>query len=905
MALVWLKRILRLAPSHLRKSHGPEMERLVAETLELERRRLGWRAYPYVFFGLLRDTVAAGTGRVLQSRNRSQLPEAPLPPKRRGDHALASLLHDVRHSVRSLYRAPGFSLVVLLTLGIGIGANTAIFSLVNTLVFRPLPFREADRLVRMRDAVARPGQSPWLYNTSSRSFVLLQELADVFDDIVAQRYGVFNVTGRGDPVRVTGIGVSQDWLPTLGIDPWLGRGFSADEERAGSDSRVVVLGFGFWQRVFGSDSSAVGASLSLDGRPYTVIGVMPPRFNFPYGAQLWVPATFERDGPNYDPNVTARLRAGLTLATAQVRLNDLSRIVAQQYPDTHSSVTFTAVPLREDLVDNHPRLGWILLGAVGFLLLIGCVNVANLLLVRSMTRRKELATRGVLGASRGRLVRQMLVESAILVAVATGIGLVLTSWMTSALAALSVSATGSLGEFFQYVRVDRRVLLFSLLLALITAALFGSIPAFKASRFDLHALLKQGGAISERTGQRTLGALVVVEVALALILLNGAGLMVQSFAALQRRNLGYQTDNRLLLSLTMPQHKYSDIPDRLRFVEDVIDRVEAVPAVQSAAVTQHLPLSPGSETQRFSVEGGLASEPGNELLTNLRIVSAGYLSTVGIPLARGRLFTEDEGRGRAPPAVIVNEAMAARFSQGRDPIGQRVKFGYLEGRGAWRTVVGVVGNVDERFEVEETWYIPYGNAPVRDLILVVHTERDPNTVIDPIQTAIWEIDPDIPLDDASTMMQLVADSRSEDRLSTFLMGIFAGFAMLLSGVGIYAVISHTVAQQTRAIGIRMALGSGRSRILSLVLRRGTVLVGIGALIGVPLGIVLTRAISSVLASGNANVPMELGMVSEAKYLQPGTYAGIALLLAAIALLACYLPARRAARLDPMQVLRHE
>ena len=824
------------------------------------------------------------------------------PPRGRRASAFA---HDVRYAFRSLRRAPAFTLVVVLTLGLGIGANTAIFSLVNTLVFRPLPFRAPDQLVRMRDAVARPGADPWLYNTSARSFVIMHEQATVFDGIVAQRHRVVNVTGRGGPLRVTGIGVSADWALVLGVAPAVGRAFSPEEDRLGRDARVVVIGHGLWQRLFGSQPSAVGQSLNLDGLPYVVIGVMPPRFNYPYGAELWIPDTFELADPSFGPQVTARLRDGLLLTTAQGELNELSRRTAETYPETHASVTFTAVPLRDDLVDNHPRLGWILLGAVGFLLLIGCANVANLLLVRSLTRKREFAIRAVLGASRSRLVRQLATESVLLTTLATGLGVVLTFAFTDALALLSVSATSSLGGFFQDIRMDGRVLGFSVVVGLVTALIFSLMPTLRASRVDLHEALRAGGRSVTRAGQRATGALLVAEVALALILLNGAGLMVQSFGALQDRTLGYEPANRLVLSVSLPPYKYSEISDRIQFVEQVIKHVEAVPGVVTAGLTQHLPLSGGSETQRFTVEGGPASEPGRQLLTNLRIVSSDFHTAMGIPLMRGRLFSDNEGRGRAPPVVIVNEPMAARFWGDANPIGRRVKFGNLESRGPWRTVIGVVGNVDERFEVEETWYVPYGHAPVRDFELVVQTASDPTALIDPIRAAVWQIDPDLPVDDVRPMMQLVSDSRSQDRLGTYLMGALAVFAVLITGLGIYTVISFAVAQQTHDIGVRVALGSSRPQILRLVLLRSGALVGMGVLLGVPGAVLLTRVVSSVLAGGSANVPIELSMISEVSYLHPTTYAWIASLLAVIALAACVAPALRATKLDPMQVLRHE
>jgi putative ABC transport system permease protein len=822
-----------------------------------------------------------------------------------GKNTMGTLLQDLRYAIRGLLRSPGFTAVTVLTLGLGIGANTAIFSLVNTLLLRPLPFSEPERLVRMRDAVARPGREPWLYNTSTRSFVEMRERAAVFDGIVAQRHRIFNVTGDANPARITGLGVSSNWLATLGVEPVMGRGFSAQEEREGRNSRVVVIGYGLWQRRFGGRTEVLGRTLNLNGAPYAIIGVMPPRFNFPYGGELWVPETFDRSSPNFDPHVTARISSGLTLQEAQVGLNELSRHLAEAYPDTHASVTLRAVPLREDLVKNHPRLGLFLLGAVALLLLISCANVANLLLARSLSREKEFATRAALGASRARQIRQQITESVLLALFGAALGLALTSGVTDLLATLSVSSTGSLGEFFSDIRIDWRVLVFGVLTAFATAILFGLIPALRASRPDLQSLLKTGGRTDRAAGGRSLRALVVAEVALALVLLTGAGMTFQNLSALRQRNLGYNPENRLIVHLAMPAFKYRDISARLQFVRQLTERVEAIPGIASTGVTHHLPLSDGSDTRPFSVEHGPASEPGNQLLTNIRIVSSGYLSTMGIPLKQGRFFTPEENDGSAPPALIVSEPMALRYWPGENPIGKRMKFGGLDSQSPWRTVVGVVGDVEERYEVEETAYIPYGHAPVGDLMLVARTATDARALANGVRSTIWDIDPDLPVDRVETMRQLVRASFSQERLGTYLIGMFALFGLSIALLGLYGVISYVMGQRTHELGIRIALGSGPPGIIRLVLRQGAALALGGIAVGVPGALLLTRVMATTLAGANPNVPLDVRVLAEATTLEPATYAGLIGLFLAVALLASYLPARRATRIDPVEALRVE
>jgi len=809
-------------------------------------------------------------------------------------------VQDVRYAVRQIIRRPGFALIVILTLGLGIGATTSIFSLVNTMLFRPLPFENAERLVRMRDAVARPGREPWLYNTSPRSYFAMKEWDGAFVDVTAQRFMIFNITGTDEPARVTGIGVSTDWLQTLGVEPIRGRNFTPEEARLGSEARVALIGHGLWTRRFGADPSAVGRTITLNGRIYTIIGVMPPLFNYPYGSELWVPETFDRDSGAFGPNVVARLKRGVSLETAQAQLNALSDRLRQEHPNTHASVTLRAVPIREDLVGNHPRLGVILLGAVGFLLLIACANVANLLLVRSSARRTEFALRAALGARRRRQVRQVVTESLVLATLGAVLGLVLTAGLTDVLAQLSIADY----EFFTDVRVDGRVLAFGLAVTVVTTLLFGLVPALRASRPDLQRGLKEGGRSGRLAGGRLMRTLVASEVALALVLLAGAGLMLHNFTALQRQDPGYATQDRLTMELALPAHRYRQPEDQFRFVERLGERLEAVPGVLSAGLTTHLPLSPGSTTQAVSIQGGQASEPGNQLLVNWRTVTPGYLSTMGIPLLAGRDFSDDEVREPRTVAV-VNEPFAQRYWPGRDPLGQQFKFGGLDSESPWLTVVGVVGDVDELYEVEETVYIPFGFRPDPDLSLVVHTAADPGAFAPQVRDAVWEIDSDQPVENLTTLEEMLSASISQERMSALLMQAFAVFALLLATLGLYGVTSYAVSLRSHEFGIRKALGCTPGGILGLVLKQGTVLALIGITLGTPLALAATDLMADVLSGANVDVPVRVRMLSEASSLPLGTYLGLALLLFAISVLASFIPARRATRVDPVEALRQE
>lgn len=817
---------------------------------------------------------------------------------------MGSFLRDIGYALRQLRRGPGFALIVVITLGLGIGAATSIFSLINTLLFRPLPFEDAERLVRMRDAVARPGADPWLYNTSPRSYFAMKEWDGAFENVTAQRFMILNLTGTDEPARLTGIGVAEDWLATLKVEPALGRGFTSEEERLGAEARVALIGHGLWTRRFGTDPSAVGRTVNLNGRPYTIVGVMPPLFNYPYGSEIWVPESFDRNSGVFGPNVVGRLKPGIDLEEAQSRLDALSARLREEHPDTHSSITLKAVPIRENLVGNHPRLGVVLLGAVGFLLIIACVNVANLLLVRSSSRRTEFALRAALGAARSRQVRQVLTEGLVLALLGAGLGLLLTMGIADLLTSLSLAEDESLGRFFQDVRVDGRVLGFALAVAAVTTLLFALVPALQASRPDLQSTLKEGGRSGRNSRSVLMRTLVTTEVAIALVLLTGAGLMVHNLTVLQRQDPGYNPENRLALELSLPAHRYAEADARVRFVERLGEGLEAVPGVLSAALTTHLPLSDGSNTRAVSIQGGMASEPGRQQLANYRIVTPDYFPTMGIPVLAGRGFEEDELRSDRPVAV-VGQRFARRYWPDRDAVGQRMKFGNLDSDSPWYTVVGIVGNVDELYEVEETVYIPYGIAPSPNLDLVVHTASDPAAFAGVVRDAIWAIDRQQPVEGLTTLAEMVSESMAQERMSALIMQAFAGFALILATLGLYGVTSYAVSQRVHEFGIRKALGGTSSRIVRRVLGQGVGLALLGILIGTPLALVGADLMVDVLAGSNLDVPVRVRLLQEGTALPAVVHLGLALLLAAVTVLACYVPARRATRIDPAIALRGE
>lgn len=828
---------------------------------------------------------------------------------------------DFRFAVRGLRKRPAYATVVVLTLALGIGASTAVFSVANTLLFKPLPFEKAERLVRMRDAIRRPGQEPFLYNSSPRSYFLVKENSRAFESAAAMRFRHVNVTGGGgNPVRVRGIGVSRDWLETIGVRPHLGRDFTAAEEARGRASGVVLIGHGLWQRRFGGNPETVGRTVSLNGAPFTVVGVMPPRFSYPYAAEVWTPERFERSDTGHAPNVVARLKAGWSLEQAQEDLDALSRRAAERYPDSHAGLRLLAVPLRSDLLESHPREVLVLLGAVLLLLLIASVNVANLVLVRSADRREELAVRSALGAGVSRQLRLLLTEGMLLAALGGTLGIVVAASFVDVLAPLSVPETFAFHAFFRDFGLDWRVLGFGLATSATVALLFSLAPTLEFARPDLRAALRDRGRTGAGGGGRLLDGLLVAEVAITLALLVTAGTMAERLRAVRGADPGYEPEGRLVASVHVPDGRYGELEDRVRFVDDLLRSVRGQPGVEAAAVTSYLPAGdPGTSTENISVEGGPTSEPGADLMVNSRVVSEGYFEALGIQVVAGRDFTRREVRQRRD-VVVVNRPFAERYWPDGNPVGRRVRRGRLgETDEPWLTVVGVVADVAERGDVAETWYVPASQGLGRSFSVVARVSPRPGTMAEELREAVWEVDPELPVDRVVPFGLLVNEEFSDQRRSTIVVGAFALFGLLLAALGVYGVLSFAVRRRDREIGIRLAVGAAPRRVRRLVVGKTLRLLAVAVTAGLVLALGASRLSTTYLSASGADTPFRgialerggsttagadgLGAVLPG--IDPLTLAGLTLFVVLVALAASWIPALRASRIDPMQTLRAE
>jgi putative ABC transport system permease protein len=811
-----------------------------------------------------------------------------------GLRQLETLWQDARFGARTLAKNPGFTAVAVVALALGIGANTAIFSVVNTILLRPLPYKDPDRLVMVWEKGAADGFP--INSTSAANFIDWRDQNQVFEGVAVMGRASFNLTGVGEPLRVDGRRVSANLFRLLGVEPQLGRAFLPEEDAPGA-SRVVILSHGLWQRRFGSDPGVVGKPLAMSGRSYTVVGVTPPQFEFPSRQdELWVPIAFSpQEAANRGNNsyeVLGRMKPGVSLEQARSEMNTIAARLKQQYPDVVKSNASVVVSLHEQVVgDIRPAL-LVLLGAVGFVLLVACANVANLLLARSAVRRKEIALRVALGAGRLRLIRQFLTESVLLAALGGAAGMMLSLWGVNMLKAFIPENISEVGA----IAVDARVLGFTLLVSLLTGLLFGLVPAAQALNLDLNEMLKEGGrdSSSGRGGNRVRGLLVIAEVAVSLVLLVGAGLLINSFLRLRNMDPGFRADNLLTMSVVLPQQKYPDHARRSAFFAELTSRVEALPGVRSAAVTDWLPLTMTGGSFGISVEGQPDLGPDRRPDVVTRVVSPKYFSTMGIQLLRGRQFDERLDRADSAPVVVVSETMARRLWPGEDPLGKRIQPGSADPSG-WIEVVGVAKDVrqfDLTAEPRLQMYLPYVQfewfVPGQ---LVIKTEVEPTGLAAAVRKAVWEVDKEQPVSDVRTMEEVLSRSIARQRFSTMLLGIFAALALVLAAVGIYGVMSYTVAQRTREIGIRMALGAQAGGVLRLVVGEGLKLVLAGVLIGLAGSLLLTRLMSSLLFGVSATDPMTLAVIS--------------LILVGVALLASYIPARRAAKVDPMVALRYQ
>jgi putative ABC transport system permease protein len=806
----------------------------------------------------------------------------------------ADLLQDLRYGLRTLAKNPGFTAIVIAALALGIGANSAIFSVVDAVLLRPLPFKNPNQLVMLWENATHmgfPRDTP-----SPANFLDWQKQATSFTGMAAMSERSFNLTGVGEPERLEGRRVSANLFELLGVSARLGRTFVQEDDKPGT--HVVLVSHALWQRRFGSDPGVIGRAVTLNGESYTVVGVMPPFVQLPgfenRNDQLWVPIAFPAEEAaergNHFLEVIARLKPGVELKQARAEMDAIAGRLEQQYPTYNKRRGAVVVPLHEQVVGEIKPALLILLGAVGFVLLIACTNVANLLLARAAVRQKEIALRLALGASRSRLTRQFLTESVLLALFGAGLGLLL------ALAGIQILKTFIPVSIAQVetIAIDGRVLIFTVFVALVTGIAFGLVPAIQGSHFNLNDTLKEGGRDSAggSKGNRIRGLLVIAEVAVSFVLLIGAGLLINSFLHLRNLDPGFRSDHLLTMKLNLSEVKYPDRERRAAFFDEVMRRVHQLPGVQSAAVAGNLPLTYNGDSMSISVEGVPDPPPDQHPDVIFRAIGPGYFATMGIPIVRGRDFT-DQDNGDSKDVVIISEKTAQQFWPGQDPIGKRLKPGLSTSSSPWREVIGIVKDVRQNDFVaspKRQMYFTYRQLKnIAANALVVRTSIEPMSLAIPVRNAIWSVDKDQTVADIDTMDHIVAKAVARQRFSMLLLGLFAALALLLASIGIYGVMSYSVAQRTREIGIRIALGARRVDVLQMTVKQALKLVGAGMIIGLAAAFLLTRALASLLFGISATDPI--------------TFIGISVVLLAVAILASYVPALRATRVDPITALR--
>jgi putative ABC transport system permease protein len=809
-----------------------------------------------------------------------------------------TFLQDARYALRVLRKSPGFALVAVLALALGIGANSAVFSVVNGVLLRPLPFAEPDRLVRIYGNFRASGLEG--IAVSVLEYQDYRELPRTLESVAAYDTIDMTLTGQDTPERLRATTASASFLTTLGVAPAMGRNFTQEEELQGND-RVVLLTHRMWRGRFGANPNILGTTVSLDGSPFTVVGVMPAGFEYPRGTELYVPLAPTPDllQPNRRGrrwlDVVARMKPGVTLESAQA---DLARVVEDMrkaHPnnygkDINSGFSATMMSMEEQTVGGVRSTLWVLLGAVGFVLLIACTNVANLLLARAAARGREISIRAALGAGRRRLLTQFLTESLVLALVGGALGLLLAMWGTDALLAVIGDGLPRASE----VRLDGRVVLFTLGISVLTGILFGLVPALQASRADLHGAMREGArGTGGRASGRARAVLVVSQVAMALVLLVGAGLFIRSFLALQGVEAGFKSDGVLTARLALPTERYTEPVKRSAAIRDFLARVQGVPGVESAGIANMLPLT-GRSDWSFEVEGRtMGPDDPPPPAVEYRVVSEDFHKVLQIPLLQGRTIEASDGWD-APHVVVVNQTTAKALWPGQDPIGKRIRLNRPGGDGPWSTVVGVVGDVKE-------WGLDLPPRPIAyhsalqqapaNTYLVVRTRMRPEALLGSLQAELRTVDRDLPLFDVAPLEALVDGSVAQRRFSMLLLLIFAAVAMVLASLGIYGVISYTVTQRTRELGIRMALGAKQGDILGLMVGHGMRMTLVGVGLGLVLALGLGRLLSALLYGVKAHDPL--------------TFVGVAGVLAGVALVASWLPARRAAKVDPAITLRSE
>lgn len=877
-------RLLLLAyPAAFRRRYADQM--MVAFRQQRRESRYAVQRLGTLLFwiDILVDLTASASRRRLASRS-----DEPRFTRKR-ENFMATLLQDLRYALRGLRHQPGVTVAAVLTLAVAIGANTAMFSLVDGILLRPFPFPEPDRLVQVWDS--NPGRGWNYFSVSPPNFIDYREQNTTFEKLTSYYATTRTLTGASDPERIRAAMVGPDYFQTFGIEPQIGRAFGPTDNEPGNN-RVAILSETLWHRRFGGDRGIVGETLTVDGLPTIVVGVFTEPTDAPAQVELWMPEEFSSDnlgtrGAHYF-SVVGRLAPDATFEAARDDLRGIAARLGEAYPDTNDGWTVAPIPLHEERVGSVRQSLLLLSGAVALILLIGCANIANLLLARAAGRRREFAVRTALGAGRGRILSQVLSESVLLGMMGGLLGIIVASAITAAVGALAPDSLPRLGQ----VGIDMRVLAFTMLLSIATGIAFGVLPALQSASSDVNGTLKQGGGRGA-TGGGMRQSLVVVEIALAVIVVISAGLLTRTLWQVQAVDPGFVTANRVAGRIGLPD-EYGEPERQAQFFDELLANVAAAPGIEAAAATTRLPMG-GDFSISFTIQGRAEPEDGQDPSGEMRIVSPGYFGTMGIPMLRGHGFS-DADRIDTQPVAVINERLAELYFPGENPIGQRIRVGYAHAPDAERVreIIGIVGNARVfglASEPTPVYYVNYRQTPEPAMNVVAVAAGDSGAAIATLRRELAALDRNVPLYSVSTLQQHVRNSTGTRRFRAILLGSFAAVGLMLATIGIYGVMAYSVAQRRRELGIRMALGADRGSLMGMVLRRGLLLAGLG----IGLGAV------GALGAGSLLNNFLFGVAST----DPTTFGAVAVFLLGVALMACYLPARRATRVDPTVAMRSE